>query len=341
MRCSTTNEHPSQRQSLQTTTRMLRDSQPRAATCTPPRTATPSLGARKFKPVHFYTQNCRSLKTDAILTELIDVAQWRDAFASCLQETWRPQDHEELCDLEGGHTFIGVGQAHNSAGRGSQGVGILLSPSATRAWHLAKTRYGRSHLVNDLGPRVLAVTLTLQETVTKRAADVFLISAYAPTSAHSEDDWDAYYDSLSAALARCPPKAIAIIGSDANACIGTGEGERNDEKFEEGYEVVGRFGSTRVNDSGRRLRVYLETHQLCALTSFFPKKHYTTWTHPCSRLGYQLDYFFVFRKDLRRFRDPGSMAGQLIDSDHRALRASLDCKEPKKKIVRDARQKVV
>ena len=267
------------------------------------------------------------------------MAQWRDAFASCLQETWRPQDHEELCDLEGGHTFIGVGQAHNSAGRGSQGVGILLSPSATRAWHLAKTRYARSHLVNDLGPRVLAVTLTLQETATKRAADVFLISAYAPTSAHSEDDWDAYYDSLSAALARCPPKAIAIIGSDANACIGTGEGERNDEKFDEGYEVVGRFGSTRVNDSGRRLRVYLETHQLCALTSFFPKKHYTTWTHPCSRLGYQLDYFFVFRQDLRRFRDAGSMAGQLIDSDHRALRASLDCKEPKKKkLIRDARQ---
>ena len=77
--------------------------------------------------------------------------------------------------------------------------------------------------------------LTLQETATKRAADVFLVSAYAPTSAHSEDDWDAYYDSLLAALARCPPKAIAIIGSDANACIGTGEGERNDEKFDEGY----------------------------------------------------------------------------------------------------------
>ena len=33
------------------------------------------------------------------------------------------------------------------------------------------------------------------------------------------------------------------------------------------------------------------------------------------------------------------MSGQLIVSDHRALRASLDCKEPKKKkIVRDARQ---
>ena len=58
------------------------------------------------------------------------------------------------------------------------------------------------------------------------------------------------------------------------------------------------------------------------------------------RLGYQLDHFFVFRKDLRRFRDAGSMASQLIDdSDHRALRASLDCKGPKKKkIVRDARQ---
>ena len=33
------------------------------------------------------------------------------------------------------------------------------------------------------------------------------------------------------------------------------------------------------------------------------------------------------------------MSGQLIDSDHRALRASLDCKEPKKKkLVRDAGQ---
>ena len=128
--------------------------------------------------------------------------------------------------------------------------------------------------MNDLGPRVLAVTLTLQETATKRAADVFLISAYAPTSAHSEDDWDAYYDSLSAALARCPPKAIAIIGSDANACIGTGEGERNDEKFDKGYEVVGRFGSTRVNDSGRRLRVYLDSRDsptLC-LDFILPKE---------------------------------------------------------------------
>ena len=110
--------------------------EPRAATCNPPRTATPSLGARKFKPVQFYTQNCRGLKTDSSLTELIHVAQWRDAFASCLQETWRPQDHEELCDLEGGHTFIGVGQAHNSAGRGSQGVGILLYlvPPAHGTW---------------------------------------------------------------------------------------------------------------------------------------------------------------------------------------------------------------
>ena len=52
-----------------------------------------------------------------------------------------------------------------------------------------------------------------------------------------------------------PPHSLAahrrpstIIGSDANACIGTGEGERNDEKFDEGYEVAGRFGSTRVND---------------------------------------------------------------------------------------------
>ena len=46
------------------------------------------------------------------------------------------------------------------------------------------------------------------------------MSSYAPTSAHSEAEWEAYYDALSAALARRPPNAITIIGVDTNASIG-------------------------------------------------------------------------------------------------------------------------
>ena len=82
-----------------------------------------------------------------------------------------------------------------------------------------------------------------------------------------------------------PSSAPILMHTYIGISIGTGDGEGDDDKFDECYEFVGRFGSTRINDSGRRLRVYLETHQLCALTSFFPKKYYTTWTHPCSRSG--------------------------------------------------------
>ena len=46
------------------------------------------------------------------------------------------------------------------------------------------------------------------------------MSSYAPTSTHSEVEWEAYYDALSAALARRPPNANVIIGADTNASIG-------------------------------------------------------------------------------------------------------------------------
>ena len=76
----------------------------------------------------------------------------------------------------------------------------------------------------------MAVTLSLDSDNNGNAVDVFIVSSYArptPTSAHSEAEWEAYYDALSAALARRPPKAITIIGTDTNASIGI-RGNLND-----------------------------------------------------------------------------------------------------------------
>ena len=43
----------------------------------------------------------------------------------------------------------------------------------------------------------------MQWTKNGKAVDVFIVSSYryAPTPAHSEAEWEAYYDALSAALA--------------------------------------------------------------------------------------------------------------------------------------------
>ena len=62
--------------------------------------------------------------------------------------------------------------------------------------------------------------LTLDVYISICTVYVFIVSSYAPASAHSEAEWETYYDALSAALARRPPNAITIIGVDTNASIG-------------------------------------------------------------------------------------------------------------------------
>ena len=86
-----------------------------------------ALRRREIRSV--LSQNCRGLKTDGRVTELVDAADCKHAFAACLQETWRPGDEEFT---ESSWTFLGSAPALQ-AGRGSAGVGILLSPSATAA----------------------------------------------------------------------------------------------------------------------------------------------------------------------------------------------------------------
>ena len=79
-------------------------------------------------------------------------AQWRKAFAICLSETWR----ERFISDPSGYTFLGAGQEQTS-NRGSKGVGILLSPDATRAWHrVAVAEQKRPNIISDLGARVMA-----------------------------------------------------------------------------------------------------------------------------------------------------------------------------------------
>ena len=260
----------------------------------------------------FISQNCLGLKTATRLTELIYVLQNRRAFAAFLQETWRTGT--EVLSVEG---WTLVGSAPPSQhGRGSMGVGIVLSPPATAALDETHT---------DLGPRVVAVRLLGREpqgriSGNERAVGMFLISGYAPVSTADEADWDAYYATLTLAIGRAHQGDIIMLGTDGNASVGRGSlsGSSDDRAG-----AVGPFGLAHMNDSGRRLRAFVETQALALLSSFFKKKHYGTWQHPRSKLQHQLDHFVVTRSALGRFSDSGSLHGQLVSSDHRAIGCKL------------------
>ena len=120
-----------------------------------------------------------------------------------------------------------------------------------------------------------------------------------------------------------------------------GELSDNDNDIES--SVVGSFGIERINDAGRRLRVFMETHEIAALSTFFNKKYYSTWTHPVSKCAYQIDHIFTLRENLRHFADAGSVSGQLVDSDHRAVKATLRSlvAPKKKKVFKDDRHKLM
>ena len=114
---------------------------------------------------------------------------------------------------------------------------------------------------------------------------------------------------------RSRPRLCASIGcGDFGGKDGGGDSQRG---------AVGPHGIDHVNAAGRRLRSFMESHALCSLTSFFPKKAYGTWVHPRSRLPHQLDHVLVTRSDRRRFVDAAACPFQLISSDHRAVGCKL------------------
>ena len=91
----------------------------------------------------------------------------RNGFALGLQEIWRTGTEEIT---EDNYTFFGSGPSSQS-GRGSCGVGILLSPLATNAWKAARS----TNLHNDLGSRVIAVRMIVTDPTSGKHLGIFLI----------------------------------------------------------------------------------------------------------------------------------------------------------------------
>ncbi|EOD30309.1 hypothetical protein EMIHUDRAFT_253735, partial [Emiliania huxleyi CCMP1516] len=261
-------------------------------------------------PTHvIYSQNARGLKTDSALTEAIDALRHRSGFSAGLQETWRT-GLEEI--EEDGFVFLGAAPAVQN-GRGSKGVGILLSPLAVAAWRAAG-----AVVHNDVGPRVIAVRMEVEDSAGRKQG-LFQVASYAPISTAPDTEKDEYETALACVLSRRQSGDIVIVCADTNASIGRGcLGGQNVN-----YGAVGSHGIDFLNDSGRRLRSFMELHDLAALSSFFKKPFYGTWLHPCSKLQKQLDHIMISRCDLKRFTDAGACCGQLIDSDHSAVFCKL------------------
>ena len=68
-----------------------------------------------------------------------------------------------------------------------------------------------------------------------------------------------------------------------------------------------------------------ETMNLIAITTYFQKSSYTTWTHPRSKLPHQIDHLISEKPNFCRFTD-AFLTKPLVDSDHLAVKCKLRIK---------------
>jgi hypothetical protein len=98
-----------------------------------------------------------------------------------------------------------------------------------------------------------------------------------------------YFDDLDVARGYGSNKGIVIMCMDGNASMGVA--------CSSGMTgVCGRYGEPHVNEAGCKLRDYMSSRHMCAVSTYFKQKSYGTWKHMRSGLPYQIDHIFVSRE---------------------------------------------
>ena len=152
----------------------------------------------------------------------------------------------------------------------------------------------------------------------KNEVGLFLISAFTPIGNANQRPRDNFIEKLERFISRKYANDILVIGCNTNASIGTSYKRSNYGSA----RSVGPFGLTQRNRAGVRFNTCLEVNNLVAVTTYYKKNNYTTWTHPRSKLPHQIDHIITQKNDIFRFVDAGATA-PLIYSDHKAIICKL------------------
>ena len=276
------------------------------------------MGRRSREPRwRFLTHNACGLKSDGDRFDgYVEWARTRAVFAAALQETWMEGGKVlEKMDDYPGWTLLRHGLKNKVCARGAQGVGSLLSPVATKGWEEAGTQ------LNSYGDRVASTRIKVKDG-RGRPLTLYMVSAYAPLSSAPVAERLRYFSDLQACVGACGKKEVLMIGTDANAALGTRRSEHD--------RVLGRHGVKHVNNAGQETYQFLARSDLCSPLTFFRsttragKQRYATWFHPNGGGGYQNDHFFMRQRDRKRVRRAMSWSGEMGGgSDHMPVTLDL------------------
>ena len=136
---------------------------------------------------------------------------------------------------------------------------------------------------------------------------ILFIQVYAPTSSHSDDEVESFYDDVDKALKHTRNDDIIIVCGDFNAQVGNEAGS-----------AAGGFGLGKRNDRGSRLVTFCDENDLIITNTVFkqhPRPLYT-WKSPGDQSRYQIDYILINNRFRNSVKNVFTYPGADVNSDY-------------------------
>ena len=159
--------------------------------------------------------------------------------------------------------------------------------------------------------------------------NISIIQVYAPTTDHSDEEIEVFYNNLQNVIKTVSKKDILVIQGDWNAKIGK-------DTIQIWGQISGKSCNNTTNERGHRLLEFAKTNDLIAANTFGSHKNsrIQTWHSPGGLYHNQIDYIFVSKRfstsvNVNKTR---SFPGADIGSDHDMvlMTFTLRLKSPKK-----------
>lgn len=260
----------------------------------------------KVKTMYIATYNTRTLLSEERLTELeceLENIKWDIVGLSEVRRRG-----EQLVTLKSGHSLYCVGDDNSSVG----GTGFLIH------------KRHRTNILSlkKISTRVICLVLKLNTRY-----NIKIIQAYAPTSNHTDEEVELFYDDIRDAISGQKAHYTILCG-DFNAKTGA--------RLNDAESSLGSHGLEGRNDRGDTLLGFLLQNNLFQMNSFFPKRQNKRWTwrSPDGRTKNEIDFIISDKKYI--VKDVSVLNKINTGSDHRIVRAKLtiDVGKERHKLIR-------
>ena len=233
-----------------------------------------------------------------------------------------------------------------------KGYGVLTLRSTTNKEYLLYYSGHKTKSENGVGiilPSTKKVTFTpindrLCQITTKinNKQTLHIISAYAPTSEHSEkhpEVREQFYTDLESVVRKQKSRHITMVAGDFNAKTGSA---KNDKIY---HLTIGKYGKGIVNQNGYQLLNFAKANSMKITNTFYKHKssHISTWEAPerknahidrnsnttrKNRYRNQIDYILIKRNRGITINDSRSYGGMMTTFDHKLVMVKCIFKWP-------------